>query len=67
MGAVESGPNGAATGDHTAVDDARFVYWDGTATSPLNGNQGTYVAVFGSKRFTLGDWPTTLPPLFVSQ
>ena len=61
---LKTSPNGAATGDHTAVDDARFVYWDGTATSPLNGNQGTYLAVFGGKRFTLGDWPTTLPPLF---
>jgi len=60
----KTGPTGAATGDHTAVDDARFVYWDGTATSPLNGNQGTYVATFGGKRFTLGEWPTTLPPLF---
>ena len=63
----KSGPNGAATGDHTAIDDARFIYWDGTATSPLNGNHGTYVAVFGGKRFTLGDWPTTLPPLFGAQ
>ena len=63
----KSGPNGAATGDHTAIDDARLVYWDGTATSPLNGNQGTYVAAFGGKRFTLGDWPTTLPPLFGAQ
>jgi len=63
----KSGSNGAATGDHTAVDDARFVYWDGMATSPLNGNQGTYVAVLAGKRFTLGDWPTTLPPLFHAQ
>ncbi|HEY6316852.1 MAG TPA: hypothetical protein VI462_03065 [Acidimicrobiia bacterium] len=63
----KSGPNGAPTGDHTAVDDARFVYWDGTATSPLNGIQGTYVAAFGGKRFTLGEWPTTLPPLFGAQ
>ncbi len=59
-----SGPTGATTGDHTAISDARFVYWNATATSPLNGNQGTYVEVFGGKRFTLGDWPTTLPPLF---
>jgi len=58
------GPNGAPTGDHTAVNDARFVYWDGTATSPLNGKQGTYVAVYGGKRFSLGEWPTQLPPLF---
>ena len=60
----KASPSGAATGDHTAVDDAQFVYWDGTATSPLNGNPGTYVAAFGGKRFTLGEWPSTLPPLF---
>ncbi len=59
-------PTGAATGDHTAVSDARFVYWDGTMTSPLNGNPGTYIEVYGGKRFTLGDWPTTLPPLFTT-
>ncbi len=59
-----SSPTGAATGDHTAVSDARFVYWDGTKTSPLNGNQGTYIEVYNGKRFTLGDWPSTLPPLF---
>jgi hypothetical protein len=59
------GPTGTAGGgDHTAADDARFVYWDGTKTSPLNGVTGTFVAVLGGKRFTLGQWPTTLPPLF---
>ena len=51
-------------GVHTAADDARFVYWDGTKTSPLNGVQGTFVAVLGGKRYSLGQWPTTLPPLF---
>jgi hypothetical protein len=51
-------------GVHTAADDARFVYWDGTKASPLNGVTGTFVAAFGGKRFSLGQWPTTLPPLF---
>jgi hypothetical protein len=58
------GPNGQPTGDHTRVSDARFVYWDGNATSPLNGKPGTYVEAFSGKRFTLGEWPTQLPPLF---
>jgi hypothetical protein len=59
------GPTGTAgAGDHTASDDARFVYWDGTKTSPLNGVTGTFVAVLGGKRYSLGQWPTTLPPLF---
>ncbi len=57
-------PTGQPTGDHTAVSDARFVYWNGTATSPLNGKPGTYVAVFNGRRFTLGEWPSQLPPLF---
>jgi hypothetical protein len=33
-------------------------------TSPLNGKQGTYIALFAGKRFTLGTWPDHLPPLF---
>jgi len=60
-----AGPSGQSnSGDHTANSDARFVYWDGTATSTTNGKQGTYVALFGGKRFTLGTWPSQLPPLF---
>ena len=59
------GPTGTpGGGDHTASDDARFVYWDGTKKSPLNGTTGTFVAVLGGKRYTLGQWPTTLPTLF---
>jgi hypothetical protein len=59
------GPTGSPGGGvHTAADDARFVYWDGTKTSPLNGDMGTFVPVFGGKRFSLGQWPTTLPALF---
>ncbi len=60
-------PTGQPTGDHTAVSDARFVYWDGTMTSPLNGKQGTYLPVFNGKRFTLGEWPSALPTLFTGQ
>jgi hypothetical protein len=62
----KAGPNGLPTGSHTAISDARFIYWDGNATSPLNGKQGTYTEVFGGKRFTLGEWPTPLPSLFTS-
>jgi hypothetical protein len=58
-----TGPTGkAGGGDHTSSDDARFVFWDGTKTSPLNGVKGTFVAAYGGKRFTLGTWPTSLPP-----
>ena len=34
--------------------------------SPLNGTTGTFVAALGGKRYTVGQWPTTLPPLFGS-
>src|SRR4029077_9062172 len=59
------GTNGrAGTGEHTADIDARFIWWNGTAVSPLNGKAGTYVAAFGGKRFSLGTWPKSLPPMF---
>ena len=56
----------AGGGDHTAQDDARFVYWNGGATSAVNGKKGTFVAIFNGKRFTLGQWPKTLPKLFTT-
>ena len=60
-----TGPSGqAGSGDHTAVSDDRFVYWNAGATSPINGKPGTYVALFGGKRYALGDWPSRLPQLF---
>jgi hypothetical protein len=59
------GANGKpGTGGHTAGIDARFVWWNGSAISPLNGKVGTYIAAYGGKRFTLGNFPTTLPPMF---
>ncbi len=62
-----AGPSGAAnTGDHTAVTDDRFVYWNAGAVSPINGKMGTYVPIFGGKRYSLNDWPTTLPTLFTA-
>jgi hypothetical protein len=60
-----SGVNGKpGGGSHTAGIDARFVWWNGNTISPLNGLKGTYEAAFGGKRFVLGEWPTTLPPMF---
>jgi hypothetical protein len=61
------GPSGqAGGGDHTASNSARFIYWDGNATSPINGMKGTYVPIFGGKRFKLGEWPKSLPTLFTA-
>ncbi|MGH9007006.1 MAG: hypothetical protein ACRDV6_04715 [Acidimicrobiales bacterium] len=56
----------AGVGEHTAGVDARFIWWNGNGISPLNHKPGTYVAAFGGKRFTLGQWPTKLPPMFTT-
>jgi hypothetical protein len=62
---LSQSPDGSAsTGDHTAISDARFLWWNANGKSPLNGKPGTYVEVFGGRRFTLGSWPSTLPALF---
>jgi hypothetical protein len=53
-------------GQHTPVLDARFVWWNGNLTSPVNGMKGSFVAVDNGKRFGLGQWPKTLPTLFTS-
>ena len=62
-----SNPAGkAGGGDHTAGTDARFVWWDAGGVSKINGKPGTYVVAFGGKRFSLGQWPKALPPMFSS-
>jgi hypothetical protein len=61
------GPTGTSgAGEHSPLIDARFVWWNPNATSPVNGMKGTFVAVDNGKRFGLGQWPTTLPPLFTT-
>ncbi len=62
-----SGPSGKpGTGDHTAVTNDRFVYWDANAVSPINGKKGTYIPLFNGKRFSLNNWPKKLPALFTA-
>jgi len=56
----------AGAGEHSADIDARFIWWNGNGTSPLNNKPGTYVAAFGGRRFSLGTWPKSLPPMFTS-
>ena len=59
------GVNGnAGGGDHTASNTARFIYWNGSATSQVNGMKGTFVPIFSGARFALGQWPKSLPKLF---
>ncbi|HEX5366662.1 MAG TPA: hypothetical protein VFW63_08370 [Acidimicrobiales bacterium] len=57
-------PDGSSGSDHTALDDAREVYWDGDEVSPVDGEEGTWVETLGGKRFTPGDWPKGAPELF---
>lgn len=61
------GPTGkAGAGEHSPLINARFVWWDANAPSPVNGMKGTFVAIDNGKRFDLGQWPTSLPPLFTT-
>lgn len=53
--------------DLTAMDDAREIYYDPKATSPLTCQRGHYVTTLGARRFTT-DWPVGMaefpvPPL----
>ena len=62
-----SSPSGTpGGGDHTAGVDARFIWWNADAISPINGQKGTYEVAFDGKRFTLGQWPKSLPPMFTT-
>ncbi len=49
---------------HSAIVDAREVYWDGSKTSPGNGKTGTYIQIYGGKRFRLGQFPSGSPAFF---
>jgi hypothetical protein len=49
--------------DHTAINDSREVYWDGSATA-FNGSKGDYVETYGGKRFSSGQWPAEEPPVY---
>lgn len=50
--------------DYTSLRDARIVWWCPTQDSPINGRPGTYVPVYGGKRFQVGQIPTTPIPVF---
>jgi hypothetical protein len=44
--------------DYTGVSDVREVYWSSTATSPVDGSRGAYLATDGGRRYNLGSWPS---------
>jgi hypothetical protein len=49
--------------DHTAINDSREIYWDGSATS-FDGGSGDYVETYGGRRFASGQWPAEEPPVY---
>ena len=58
---------GAPGEDHTAVEDAREVYWDNDGTSPYDGKKGTYIEIYSGARFKVGEMPNGPPPFYPPQ
>jgi hypothetical protein len=54
-------------GDHTAVEDAKEVFWDADAppeeTEPDQDVRGDYLPTYDGRRFNLDDWPEEEPEL----
>lgn len=44
--------------DYTGLSDVREVYWSATATSPVDGSRGAFLATDGGRRYQLGQWPS---------
>lgn len=49
---------------HTLQLGSREVWWNGSGTSKADGKQGTYVALYDSRFFQLGELPAGEPPFF---
>lgn len=47
-------------GDYTMLSDIKEVYWSRTARSPIDGQQGAYVATDNGRRYASGELPTSL-------
>jgi hypothetical protein len=59
------GPDGTpGARDHTAIDDAREIYWMGNEKSSFDGQSGTYFETYNGKRFRNGEWPKEEPPIY---
>jgi len=50
---------------HTAIIDSREIYYDESQNSP-NGKAGTYVEIFGGRRYEIGQYPSEQPPFYPS-
>ena len=48
---------------HTAIQDSREIYYDGSATG-YDGGTGAYIETYGGKRFSSGQWPDEEPPIY---
>jgi hypothetical protein len=58
------GPDGrAGTHDHTAIDDAREIWWNADGTG-FDGKKGLYEETMSGKRFRNGEWPKGDPQVF---
>ncbi len=44
--------------DYTGLSDVREVYWDASATTPVDGSKGAYQNVENGRRWELGNWPS---------
>ena len=59
-----SGPYGTwgfGPNDYSTSDDAREIFWNPQAASPLTGSPGAYQDPNGGKRFPIGKWPGSQP------
>jgi hypothetical protein len=50
---------------HTAIIDSREIYYDESRTS-ANGKPGTYVEIYGGRRFEVGQYPAEQAPFYPS-
>ncbi len=59
-----SGPYGTwgfGPNDYSTSDDAREIFWNPGAQSPLTGSPGAYQDPNGGARFPIGKWPGGQP------
>jgi hypothetical protein len=45
--------------DYNAISDFREAYWDGTATSTIDGKQGAYISMNKGRRYAGGELDST--------
>lgn len=63
-GTGPAGTWGFGPNSYTPTQDAREIYWDPTATSPMNGKKGAYIETEPGVRYRKGQWPKGRPAVF---